>query len=123
MTEIGLAHETGWAVWHAVHYLLGIMSTPITNSRRCLLRRLFFACETLLIGSFVVMDLLFRLYYAHNHRPGDPRFGAFFYFSFIGSFVALLILGFFLRHTDRILAIIGWASALGLFLYGSLGGS
>jgi len=68
------------------------------------------------------MDLLFR-FYTHSRRPGDPHFGAFFYYSFIGSFVALLILGFFLRRTDRTLAIIGWASALGLFLYGSLGGS
>jgi len=96
------------------------MPTPITNSRRLLLRRLFFVCETLLIGSFVVMDLLFRLYTSH-HRPGEPRFGEFFYLSFMGSLVALLILGFFLRRTDRTLAIIGWASALGLFLYGSFG--
>ena len=43
-----------------------------------------------------------------------------FYFIFMASFLALLILGFFLRRTDRVLAVIGWASALGLFLYGSL---
>jgi hypothetical protein len=96
------------------------MSAFTTNRRRYLLRCLFFVCESLLIGSFVVMDLLFRFYYVHNHRPHDPRFGAFFYFSFIASFLALLILGFFLRRTDRVLAVVGWASALGLFLYGSL---
>jgi dipeptide/tripeptide permease len=107
----------------AEFWTLVIMSTPITDSRRCLLRRLFFVCETLLVGSFCVIDLLFRFYYTHNHRPGDPRFGAFFYFSFLGSFAAILILGFLLRRTDRTLAIIGWASAFGLFLYGSLSGS
>jgi hypothetical protein len=65
-----------------------------------------------------VLDLLWRLYL--HHRPGEVRVGAFFYFAFMASFVTMLILGFFLRRTDRALAVIGWASALGLFLYGSL---
>lgn len=85
------------------------------------MRCLFFVCEALLIGSFAVMDLLYRL--NPHHRPGEVRVGEFFYFAFMISFVTLLILGFFLRRTDRALAITGWWSACGLFLYGSWGGS
>lgn len=89
------------------------MTAPIINSSFRLLRVLFIACETLFLGSLVLLELLWRLY---PHQRADESLAA----VFAVSWVALVFVCFYLRRAARPLAITGWLSAFAVFVYGLL---
>ena len=92
---------------------IGVIATLMNDSRLRLLRILFFSCETLLVGSSVVLDVLWRFY----RRPGLAAGGGLLSLVFVVSFVTLLVVCFCLRRAARPLAIIGWLSAFAMLTY------
>ncbi len=89
------------------------MNTLTKDFRQRLLRILFFTCEAAFVASFAANEVLWRRY----HRAGE---GAVFGFAILISLIALLIVCFCLRRTERLLAVIGWITAFVLLCYGML---
>jgi hypothetical protein len=85
---------------------------------RQFLRWLFFASETLFLGSVIIMDALCR--FEAHHPYEDARLGTVAGAIFWLSLIMLPIVCFQLRQAARLLAIAGWSTVVAVLIYGMM---
>ena len=85
------------------------------NSQQRLLRILFFASETMFVGSAGALELLWRSYQAGGVSAGGSLLES----SFVSSLIMLAAVCYRLRRTATGLTILGWLSIFAVLDYGA----